>query len=36
MSGSTRATKLLEQARVAFTLHQYDYDPGAVVAPVVA
>jgi Cys-tRNA(Pro)/Cys-tRNA(Cys) deacylase len=29
MSGSTRATKLLEQARVAFTLHQYDYDPGA-------
>jgi Cys-tRNA(Pro)/Cys-tRNA(Cys) deacylase len=29
MSGSTRATKALEQAGVAFTLHRYDYDPGA-------
>ena len=29
MSGSTRATRQLEQARVAFTLHAYDYDPGA-------
>jgi Cys-tRNA(Pro)/Cys-tRNA(Cys) deacylase len=29
MSGSTRATKQLEQARLAFTLHHYEYDPGA-------
>lgn len=29
MSGSTRATKQLEQAKVAFTLHEYDYNPGA-------
>ncbi|MFM1886996.1 MAG: hypothetical protein RL026_2153 [Pseudomonadota bacterium] len=29
MSGSTRATKALEQAAVAFTLHRYDYDPDA-------
>src|SRR5689334_13484662 len=29
MSKSTRATKALEQAGVAFTVHSYDYDPGA-------
>lgn len=29
MSKSTRATKVLEQAGVAFTVHSYDYDPGA-------
>jgi Cys-tRNA(Pro)/Cys-tRNA(Cys) deacylase len=29
MSKSTRATKALEQARVAFTVHSYDYDPDA-------
>jgi Cys-tRNA(Pro)/Cys-tRNA(Cys) deacylase len=29
MSASTRATKALEQAGVAFTVHHYDYDPGA-------
>jgi Cys-tRNA(Pro)/Cys-tRNA(Cys) deacylase len=29
MSGSTRATKALEQVGVAFTVHHYEYDPGA-------
>jgi Cys-tRNA(Pro)/Cys-tRNA(Cys) deacylase len=29
MSKSTRATKALEQAKVAFTVHTYDYDPDA-------
>lgn len=29
MSRSTRATKALEQAGVAFTVHAYDYDPDA-------
>ena len=29
MSSSTRATKALEQAGVKFTVHHYDYDPGA-------
>jgi Cys-tRNA(Pro)/Cys-tRNA(Cys) deacylase len=29
MSKVTRATKMLEQAGVAFTVHGYDYDPGA-------
>ena len=29
MSKATRATKALEQAGVAFTVHSYDYDPGA-------
>ena len=29
MSKSTRATKTLEDAGVAFTLHTYDYDPNA-------
>lgn len=29
MSKATRATRLLEQAKVAFTLHTYDYDPDA-------
>lgn len=29
MSKATRATKMLEQARVAFTVHTYDYDPNA-------
>ena len=29
MSRSTRATKALEQAGVAFTVHAYDYDPSA-------
>jgi Cys-tRNA(Pro)/Cys-tRNA(Cys) deacylase len=29
MSKSTRATKMLEQAKVAFTIHTYDYDPDA-------
>lgn len=29
MSKSTRATKALEQAGVAFTVHAYVYDPGA-------
>jgi Cys-tRNA(Pro)/Cys-tRNA(Cys) deacylase len=29
MSKSTRATKALEQAGVAFTVHAYDYDPDA-------
>src|SRR5271157_631808 len=29
MSRATRATKMLEEGGVAFTLHSYDYDPGA-------
>jgi len=29
MGRSTRATKALEAARVAFTVHEYDYDPQA-------
>ena len=29
MSSSTRATKALEQAGTQFTVHHYDYDPGA-------
>jgi Cys-tRNA(Pro)/Cys-tRNA(Cys) deacylase len=29
MSKSTRATKILEQATLAFTVHAYDYDPDA-------
>src|SRR5215475_5808737 len=29
MSKATRATKMLEQAGVAFTTHTYDYDPDA-------
>lgn len=29
MSKSTRATKALEQARIAFSVHSYDYDPDA-------
>ncbi|HWE17736.1 MAG TPA: Cys-tRNA(Pro) deacylase [Hyphomicrobiaceae bacterium] len=29
MSKATRATKLLEQAGIAFTVHRYDYDPYA-------
>src|SRR5580692_1723136 len=29
MSRATRATKMLEQAGVAFTVHTYDYDPDA-------
>jgi Cys-tRNA(Pro)/Cys-tRNA(Cys) deacylase len=29
LSKSTRATKALEQAGVAFTVHAYDYDPDA-------
>ncbi len=29
MSKATRATNLLEKAGVAFTVHTYDYDPGA-------
>ncbi len=29
MSKATRATKALEQAGVAFTVHAYDYDPDA-------
>lgn len=29
MSKATRATRLLEQARIAFTIHEYDYDPDA-------
>lgn len=29
MSKSTRATKMLEDAGVAFTLHTYEYDPNA-------
>ncbi|MBB3352113.1 Cys-tRNA(Pro) deacylase [Rhizobium sp. L9] len=29
MSKTTRATQVLSQAGVAFTIHSYDYDPGA-------
>ena len=29
MSKTTRATKMLDQAGVAFTVHAYDYDPDA-------
>src|SRR6516225_1882763 len=29
MSKATRATKMLEQAAIAFTVHAYDYDPHA-------
>lgn len=29
MASATRATKALEAAGVAFTVHAYDYDPGA-------
>jgi Cys-tRNA(Pro)/Cys-tRNA(Cys) deacylase len=29
MSKATRATKMLEQSGVAFTVHSYDYDPDA-------
>jgi Cys-tRNA(Pro)/Cys-tRNA(Cys) deacylase len=29
MSSTTRATKALEQACAKFTVHHYDYDPGA-------
>jgi len=29
MSKATRATRVLEQARIAFTVHVYDYDPDA-------
>ncbi|MEJ0098747.1 MAG: Cys-tRNA(Pro) deacylase [Pseudomonadota bacterium] len=29
MSKVTRATRMLEQAGVAFTVHEYDYDPDA-------
>ena len=29
MSKATRATKMLEQAAIAFTVHAYDYDPSA-------
>ena len=29
MSKATRATKMLEEARIPFTLHSYDYDPDA-------
>ena len=29
MSKATRATKALERARIAFTVHAYDYDPDA-------
>ena len=29
MSKSTRATKALEQAKLSFTVHAYDYDPDA-------
>jgi Cys-tRNA(Pro)/Cys-tRNA(Cys) deacylase len=29
MSKATRATRMLEQARVAFAVHTYDYDPDA-------
>ncbi|KPH58109.1 Cys-tRNA(Pro) deacylase [Novosphingobium sp. ST904] len=29
MAQSTRATRALEQARVSFSLHAYDYDPSA-------
>ena len=29
MSRATRATKALEEAGIAFTVHEYDYDPDA-------
>ena len=29
MSRATRATQMLEKAGIAFTVHAYDYDPGA-------
>ena len=29
MSKATRATKMLEQSGIAFTVHSYDYDPDA-------
>lgn len=29
MSKATRATRMLEQAKIAFTVHTYDYDPDA-------
>jgi Cys-tRNA(Pro)/Cys-tRNA(Cys) deacylase len=29
MSSATRATKMLEQAGIVFTVHRYDYDPDA-------
>ena len=29
MSKVTRATKMLEQAGIAFTVHSYTYDPAA-------
>lgn len=29
MSKATRATRALEQAKIAFTVHAYDYDPDA-------
>ncbi|MBX4866074.1 Cys-tRNA(Pro) deacylase [Rhizobium bangladeshense] len=29
MSKTTRATQVLSQAGIAFTIHTYDYDPGA-------
>ncbi len=29
MSKATRATKMLEQAGIAFSIHSYDYDPDA-------
>lgn len=29
MSKATRATRALEQAKIAFTVHSYDYDPDA-------
>lgn len=29
MSKATRATRALNQAEIAFTVHTYDYDPGA-------
>jgi len=29
MSKATRATRTLQQAGIAFTLHEYDYDPDA-------
>ena len=29
MSKTTRATQVLSQAKIAFTVHVYDYDPGA-------
>jgi Cys-tRNA(Pro)/Cys-tRNA(Cys) deacylase len=29
MARATRATKMLERAGIAFTVHSYDYDPGS-------